>query len=92
MNAIEFLLILLVAFVLGIIAQMTSGYSRGGFIVNLGFSFLGALAGFFGSSMLDAPVLYDLHLGVITFPIIYSVIGSVIFLAVIGLFLRPGRL
>lgn len=91
MNLIEFLLTVLVAVACGTIAQMTSGYSRGGWIVNLGIGFFGALAGVVVSRLLNARVIYDLEIGTIRFPIIYSIIGSVFFLAAIGLMVKPGR-
>jgi uncharacterized membrane protein YeaQ/YmgE (transglycosylase-associated protein family) len=91
MDLIDLLLTILVAIVCGTIAQLTSGYSRGGWLVNLGLGFLGALAGVVLSRMLEAPAIYDLKLGATSFPILYSVIGSVFFLAAIGFFIRPGR-
>ena len=60
MNSTDFLLALLVAVICGTIAQLTSGYSKGGWIVNLIIGFLGALAGVVVSRLLNAPVIYDL--------------------------------
>ncbi len=91
MNLVDLLLTILVAIICGTFAQFTSGYSRGGWIVNLGVGFLGALAGVVFSRMLNAPVIYDLKIGELSFPVIYSVIGSVFFLAAIGLMVRPSR-
>ncbi|HSW37942.1 MAG TPA: hypothetical protein VLL97_00445 [Acidobacteriota bacterium] len=91
MNAIDFPLIFLVAVVMGTLAQLTSSYSKGGWLSNLGIGFLGAFAGVAAARKLDAPEIYNLAIGVVSFPIIYSVIGAVIFLAAAGLFVRPGR-
>jgi uncharacterized membrane protein YeaQ/YmgE (transglycosylase-associated protein family) len=91
MNSTDLLLILLVAVIFGTIAQLTSGYSKGGWIVNLAVGFLGALAGVVVSRLLDAPVIYDLNISGSRFPVIYSVIGAVFLLAGIGFIVKPGR-
>ena len=91
MNSYDIALIFLTAIVCGTLAQLTSGYSKGGWIVNLVVGFLGALAGVLVSRSLNAPVIYDLAIRNTRFPVIYSVVGAVIFLAGIGLFIRPGR-
>ncbi len=82
---------LLVAVIFGTIAQLTSGYSKGGWIVNLAIGFLGALAGVVVSRLLNAPVIYDLTIGGNRFPVIYCVIGAVFFLAGISFLVKPGR-
>ena len=91
MNLSDLLLVVLVAIVCGSIAQLTSGYSRGGWIVNLGIGFFGALAGVVVSRSLNAPEIYNLKMQSVNFPIMYSIIGSVFFLAAIGFFVKPGR-
>lgn len=91
MNLIDFALIALVAIVCGTTAQLTSGFSKGGWIVNLVIGFFGALAGVFVSRSLNAPVIYDLKIQSIKFPIIYCIIGAAIFLAAIGFLVKPGR-
>ncbi len=91
MTYIDLLLITAVALVTGTVAQLTSGYSKGGWIVNLVIGFIGAMAGVHFSRLLDAPLLYNLQVGAVTFPIIYCLIGAVIFLAAIGLAIKPGR-
>ena len=91
MNWIDLTLIAAVAIVCGTVAQLTSGYSRGGCIVNLAIGFLGALAGVVVARSLNAPLIYDLQVQSTKFPIIYSIVGSVFFLAAIGLLVKPGR-
>jgi uncharacterized membrane protein YeaQ/YmgE (transglycosylase-associated protein family) len=91
MNSAELLITAIVAVVCGTIAQLTSGYSRGGLIVNIGVGFLGALAGVVVSRSLNAPVIYDLKYRMIDFPIIYSLVGCALFLAAIGLLVKPHR-
>jgi len=81
MQSADFIMIALVAIVCGSVAQLTSGYSRGGWIVNLGVAFAGALAGTVLSRFLNAPEIYDLKYRMVDFPIIYSIVGSALLLA-----------
>jgi uncharacterized membrane protein YeaQ/YmgE (transglycosylase-associated protein family) len=91
MNFSEVLVVALVAIVFGTFAQLTSGYSRGGWIVNVGIAFLGAVAGTVISRLLNAPVIYDLRLQTSNFPIIYTIVGSVFFIAALGFIVKPRR-
>ncbi len=91
MNSIDFLLTGLVAIICGTVAQFSSGYSRGGWIVNLGLGYLGALAGVIISRTLNAPLIYNLNVQSTKYPVIYAIIGSVFFVAAIGFILKPGR-
>jgi uncharacterized membrane protein YeaQ/YmgE (transglycosylase-associated protein family) len=91
MTLADFLLITLVAIVCGTISQVTSSYSRGGWIVNWGVGFIGALAGVAVSRSLDAPIIYDIKYRMVDFPIIYSIIGSALSLAAIGFLVKPHR-
>jgi uncharacterized membrane protein YeaQ/YmgE (transglycosylase-associated protein family) len=89
MNAADLLLTALVAIVFGTLAQLTSGYSRGGWIVNFAFGFIGALAGVVVSREFNLPEIYNITVKLANFPVIYSVLGSVIFLASVGFFVKP---
>ena len=91
MNGISLLLAAVVAIVCGTIAQLTSGYSRGGWIVNLALGFFGALAGVVAARYFNAPEIYNLQIQTTKFPIIYSIVGSVFFLAAVGFLVKPGR-
>lgn len=91
MSLVDLLLLILVAIACGTFAQLTSGYSRGGWIVNLGIGFLGALAGVFIARSFAMPKIYDVKVRAVDFPIIYAIIGSVLLLAAIGFFIKPGR-
>lgn len=87
----DFIMLVLVAIVCGSIAQLSSGYSRGGWIVNWGVAFFGALAGVVISRELNAPVIYDVKYRMVDFPIIYSIVGSALFVAALGFLVKPGR-
>lgn len=81
----------LVAIICGTLAQITSSNSKGGWILYPVIGFFGALSGVYVSRSLNAPVVYDLRIDGVVFPIIYCIIGAVFFLAAIGFFVKPGR-
>jgi len=90
MGLIEFLMLLLIAGICGAIGQSIAGYSRGGCIVAIVVGFIGALLGSWISVQLSLPELFNIYIGDTSFPVIWSIIGSVIFVAIVGL-LTPSR-
>lgn len=88
MTLLEFLILLLIAGICGSIGQAIAGYSRGGCIVAIVVGFIGALLGSWLSVQLGLPEFFNVNIGGSNFPIIWSIIGSVIFVAVVGLFTR----
>lgn len=88
MNLLEFLLLLLVAGICGAVGQAISGYSRGGCLVSIALGFIGALLGAWLSRTLGLPELFVLNFDSVNFPIIWSIIGAALFVAVISLFSR----
>jgi uncharacterized membrane protein YeaQ/YmgE (transglycosylase-associated protein family) len=89
MKPAELVLIALVAIICGSLAQLTSSYSRGGWVVNLGVAFAGALVGVIVSRLLNAPAIYDIEYRQIDFPVIYSLVGAALFLGAIGFMVKP---
>ena len=85
MGLIEFLILLLIAGLCGSIGQAIAGYSRGGCIVSIAVGFIGALLGSWLSQQLGLPEFFSLDINGSSFPIIWSIIGSVIFVAIVGL-------
>ena len=88
MTFLEFLLLLFIAGVCGSIGQAIAGYSRGGCVVSIVLGFIGALLGTWLSGQLGLPELFNVNVGGNTFPIIWSIIGSVIFVVIVGLFTK----
>jgi uncharacterized membrane protein YeaQ/YmgE (transglycosylase-associated protein family) len=89
MTLIDFLVLLIVAGLCGSIGQAISGYSRGGCIVSIAIGFVGALIGTWLARELDLPEIFVLELGTTRFPIVWAIIGSTLFVAVIGLLSTP---
>jgi uncharacterized membrane protein YeaQ/YmgE (transglycosylase-associated protein family) len=93
MDLIDWLILLLVAGVCGAVGQTIAGYSRGGCLVAVVLGFIGALLGVWLSRQFGLPELLVLNFGTRSFPIIWSIIGAALFMALLGLFSRrhPGE-
>jgi uncharacterized membrane protein YeaQ/YmgE (transglycosylase-associated protein family) len=88
MDWIDLLVLLLIAGLCGALGQTISGYSRGGCLVSIALGFIGALIGMWIARKLGLPELFAVNIGGTRFPIIWSIIGSALFVAVISLLTR----
>jgi uncharacterized membrane protein YeaQ/YmgE (transglycosylase-associated protein family) len=87
MNFLEFLLLLLVAGVCGSIGQALAG-SRGGCLTAIATGFIGALGGVWLARATGLPELFAVTIGGATFPILWSIVGSALFVALLSLMTR----
>jgi uncharacterized membrane protein YeaQ/YmgE (transglycosylase-associated protein family) len=85
---IQFLILLLIAGVCGAVGQAIGGYSHGGCLVSIALGFIGALLGTWIARALGLPELLAIPAGGMNFPIIWSIIGAALFVAVINLISR----
>ena len=89
MSILDFLLLLLIAGVCGAIGQAIVGFSRGGCLVAIALGFIGALLGVFLARNLNLPEPLPINFGgEMTFPVVWSIIGAALFVAVISLLTR----
>jgi uncharacterized membrane protein YeaQ/YmgE (transglycosylase-associated protein family) len=88
MDLISLLILLLIAGICGALGQAIAGYSRGGCLVSIALGFIGALLGMWLASALGLPELFSINVAGRAFPIIWSIIGSAIFVAILSLFTR----
>jgi uncharacterized membrane protein YeaQ/YmgE (transglycosylase-associated protein family) len=88
MTIIEVIILLVVAAVCGSLGMAISGYSRGGCLVSIALGFIGALIGMWLARVMSLPELFMLEIGDVSFPIVWSIIGSALFVAVISLLTR----
>ena len=84
------LLLLLIAGICGSLAQGIAGYSRGGCLVSIALGFIGAVLGTWLAHLLGLKELFAIQVGGQSFPIVWSIIGAALFVAVLN-FLRPRR-
>lgn len=85
MTFLDFLILLIVAGLCGALGQAITGYSRGGCLVAIAVGFIGALLGRWLAGLLGLPELFTLNVGGTAFPIIWSIIGGALFVAVLAL-------
>ena len=88
MTLTQFLVLLLVAGICGSIGQAIAGYSHGGCLVAIALGFIGALLGTYLAHVAGLPELFAVQIGGKPFPIIWSIIGSALFVAIISLIAR----
>jgi len=85
LGLLEFIFLLIIAGICGSIGQAIAGFSRGGCVVAIVVGFIGALLGSWLSGQLGLPELFNIRVGGSNFPVIWSIIGSVIFVVIVGL-------
>jgi len=85
MSLIDFAVLLAVAGVCGALGQMISGHSRGGCLVTIAIGFIGAVIGKWLAQKLGLSEILAIKIGSEPFPIIWTIIGSALFVAIIGL-------
>jgi uncharacterized membrane protein YeaQ/YmgE (transglycosylase-associated protein family) len=91
MGLLDFLILLLIAGVCGAIAQAIAGFSRGGFLVAIAVGFIGALIGMWLQRQTGLPEIFTIDVDGNKFPIIWSIIGGVVFAVIVSLLTRPTR-
>ncbi|HEY8185793.1 MAG TPA: GlsB/YeaQ/YmgE family stress response membrane protein [Pyrinomonadaceae bacterium] len=88
MTLLDLIVLLIIAGICGAIGQAITGFSRGGCLVSIAIGFIGALLGMWLARLLGLPELFPIRIGTTSFPIIWSIIGSAVFVAIISLISR----
>ncbi len=91
MTLIEFLILLLVAGVCGALGQAMAGFSRGGCLAAVALGFIGALVGRWIAEAAGLSKILAVQVGDVRFPIVWSIGGSALFVAVLGFLSRASR-
>lgn len=91
MSLIEFLILLLVAGLCGSVGQAIAGFSRGGCLSSIALGFIGALIGVWIARKLELPEIFVIPIGQTRFPIVWSIAGSALFVAVLSLLTKRDR-
>ncbi|MEO7793893.1 MAG: GlsB/YeaQ/YmgE family stress response membrane protein [Thermoanaerobaculia bacterium] len=82
------LILLIIAAVCGALGKAIAGDVRGGLLVSIVLGFVGALLGPWVASKLRLPEPFMVTIGGHPFPVLWSIIGAALFVAVIHLFSR----
>jgi len=88
MTILDLIVLLLIAGLCGALGQAITGFSRGGCLVSIALGFVGAVLGMWLARQLGLPELFAIQIGTTRFPIIWSIIGSALFVAIIALLTR----
>ncbi|MDF1594961.1 MAG: GlsB/YeaQ/YmgE family stress response membrane protein [Acidimicrobiia bacterium] len=83
----ELLVLLIIASLAGSVGASLAGRKGLGCLPSLALGFVGALLGRWLAQQLDLPLLWTIR----DFPVIWSVIGAALFVAVLGLISGRGR-
>jgi uncharacterized membrane protein YeaQ/YmgE (transglycosylase-associated protein family) len=88
MTILDVIVLLIIAGVCGALGQAISGFSRGGCLVSIALGFIGAVLGMWLARQMGLPELFSIRIGTTSFPIVWSIIGSALFVALITLVTR----
>ena len=88
MTLFDLLILLIVAGICGSLGQAITGFSRGGCLVSIALGFVGAVIDMWLARTLGLPELFAVHIGNTSFPIVWSIIGSALFVAIVSLLTR----
>jgi len=88
MTIVDFVILLLIAALCGAVGQALAGYSVGGCITSTLVGFVGAVIGTWIAGQLGLPEVFAINVGGRTFPIVWSVIGSALFVGALALLTR----
>lgn len=85
MTLTGFLILLLIAAICGSLAQAIVGYSRGGCLVSAVLGLIGALIGTWLARLFELPYGFEVSIDGQEFPILWSILGATLFVAVLSL-------
>jgi len=88
MTILDVVVLLIIAGLCGALGQAITGFSRGGCLVSIAIGFIGAIFGMWLAGKMGLPELFSIKIGTTSFPIIWSIIGSALFVAIISLVTR----
>jgi uncharacterized membrane protein YeaQ/YmgE (transglycosylase-associated protein family) len=82
------IVLIIIAAVCGALGQALAGRVRGGFIVSMVLGFIGAVVGPWIAHQLKLPEPFVLNISGQSFPVLWSIIGAAVFVAIIHLVSR----
>ncbi len=91
MSLLGLVVLLVIAAVAGSLGQALAGYSVGGCLVSAVVGFIGAFLGLWFARTLGLPEPFPITVQGETFPLLWAIIGSALFCAVLGLISRSSR-
>ncbi len=83
-----FIFLVVIAAICGAVGRAIAGEIRGGLFVSIAVGFVGALLGPWLAVQLKLPEPLMVHIGGHSFPVLWSIIGGALFVAIIHLISR----
>lgn len=80
----EFIILLLMSALLGILSQRLLGYKLGGMFISIFLGFIGAYVGKEMTAWFHLPVIFNVQIGDRSFPVIWSLFGCLVVTFVVG--------
>lgn len=90
MTLTELIVLVVIAAICGAVGRAIGGGTRGGLIVSIALGFIGALIGPWIAGQLGLPEPFAIDIGGRSFPIVWSIIGAALFVAIVHLGSRRG--
>jgi uncharacterized membrane protein YeaQ/YmgE (transglycosylase-associated protein family) len=88
MDITSLIILLIVAGICGGIGKSLAGYGNGGCLASIALGFIGSFLGMWIADKFDLPTMFTIDIGGRAFPILWSIIGSALFVAVLSLLTR----
>jgi uncharacterized membrane protein YeaQ/YmgE (transglycosylase-associated protein family) len=88
MTLTQFIILLVVAGLCGSIGRALAGYSHVGCLGSIALGFIGALLGVWIARALHLPEVFVWRVGNESFPVLWSIVGSALFVAVLSALTR----
>lgn len=89
MSLLEIVVYLIIAGVCGAIGGAIAGGTPGGFIVSVVLGLVGAFVGTWIARQLQLPTLWTIDIGGRAFPIVWSIVGALVLVAIADAIMRP---
>ena len=89
MSILEIIVYVVIAGVCGAIGGAIAGGTRGGFVVSVLLGLVGAFLGTWIARQFHLPAIWTVVIGGHPFPIVWSIVGAIILVAIADLFMRP---
>ena len=84
----ELIILVVIAAICGAVGRAVAGEIRGGLVVSIALGFIGALLGPWVALQLKLPEPLTIHVSEHSFPVLWSIIGAALFVALIHLISR----
>jgi uncharacterized membrane protein YeaQ/YmgE (transglycosylase-associated protein family) len=91
MTVMEVIALFAIAFVCGAIGQAVAGVTKRGCMATVALGFIGALLGRVVAEKFGLPTLFDVDIGGNPFPVVWSILFSAAFVALISLAQRGNK-